>query len=124
MSAASAPTWKRFDTYPPYQAFLQQAAGASVLSLATASQVEFIAKNTNASTGSNPTSLVIHGTMTIASAAQGLVSYMWGASDLIVADVYQAEYEITWSAAPPVQVETVPNDSYDTFYVVADLENI
>jgi hypothetical protein len=119
--SASAPSWKRFDTYPPYQAFLQQAAGASVLALTAASSVEFIAKNTNASTGNNPTSLVIHGTMTIASAAQGLVSYAWGASDLIVADTYNAEYEITWQAGG---IETVPNDSFDLFYCVADLEGI
>lgn len=122
--SASVPAWKRFDTAPLYTAYLQQAGGASVLSLTTASQVEFIAKNTGASTQSTPTSILIHGTMTIASAAMGLVTYQWGASDLIVPDVYNVEYEITWQGGPPVLTETVPNDSYDTFWVIADLEGI
>jgi hypothetical protein len=119
MSTGSAPVWKRYDTGPPYQAFLQQAGGASTLPLGTASQVEFLAKNTGASTPNVATSVLIHGTMSIASAVQGYVTYAWGASDLILADVYNAEYEITWQDGT---TETVPNDSYDTFAVIADLE--
>jgi hypothetical protein len=122
MSTGSVPTWKRFDTDPPYAAFLQQAAGQSVLPLTTASQVELIAHNTGASTTINgvATQVTIRGVMTIASAVQGYVSYAWGSSDLAVADAYNAEYEISWQNGTS---RTVPNDSYDTFYVIADLEN-
>jgi hypothetical protein len=113
--SASPPTWKTGDTGPKYSAFLQQAGGASVLSLSAASSVEFIAKNS----GNTATSVRIKGTMTIASAAQGYVTYAWGASDLIFADTYNAEYEINWQDGT---TETVPNDSFDTFTVLADLE--
>ena len=122
MSTGSVPTWKRWDTDPPYAAFLQQAGAASVLPLSTATQVELIAHNTGASTTINgvATQVLIRGIMTIASAVQGYVSYAWAGSDLAVADVYNAEYEITWQNGT---TRTVPNDSYDTFYVIADLEN-
>lgn len=120
--SASPPTWKRFDTFPPYVAFLQQAAGASVINLTNASSVEFIAHNTGASTtfGGVPTQILIHGNMVIASAAQGMVQYNWGTSDTAVADVYLSEYEITWNGGQGT--ETVPNDSYDLFWILADLE--
>lgn len=117
--SASPPSWKRGDTWPPYSAFLQQAGGASTLSLAAASSVLFLAKNTGTTQGANATSLVIKGQMAIASAAQGYVTYTFGASDLILADTYNVEYEITWQAGG---TETVPNDSWDQFVVVADLE--
>jgi hypothetical protein len=119
MSTASVPTWKRGDTDPPYTAFLQQAGAASVLPLTAASTVELIAKNTGASLSGTPTSVRITGAMTIASAAQGMVQYVFGPSDLILADAYNVEYEITWSNGT---IRTVPGDSYDTFWVIADLE--
>lgn len=90
-----------------------------MLSLAAASSVLFLAKNTGTTQGAGATSLVIKGPMTIASAVQGYVTYTFGASDLILADTYNVEYEILWQAGG---TETVPNDSYDTFTVVADLE--
>jgi hypothetical protein len=125
--SASPPTWKRNDTYPPYTAFLQQAGGASVVSLVTASAVEFIAHNTGASTTINgvPSQVLVRGYMTIASPAQGMVQYAWGASDTVVADIYQSEYEITWNSASQAMggVETIPNDSYDLFWILSDLEN-
>jgi hypothetical protein len=122
MSTGSVPTWKRFDTDPPYAAFLQQAAGASVLPLTTASTVKLIAKNTGASTTINgvATQILLTGQMVIASSAQGYVTYTWGASDLAVADVYNVEYEIGWQNGTK---RTVPNDSYDQFQVIADLED-
>lgn len=113
--SASPPTWKVGDTWPPYSAFLQQAGGASVLSLSAASSVEFLAKNS----GNTATSILIRGQMTVASAAQGYVTYTFGASDLILADTYNVEYEILWQAGG---IETVPNDSYDSFTVLKDLE--
>jgi hypothetical protein len=119
MSTASVPTWKRGDTDPPYTAFLQQANAASVLPLTAASSVEFVAQNTGASLLGVASSLRIKGTMTIASAAQGMVQYVFGASDLILADAYNVEYEITWQNGT---TRTVPGDSYDTFWVIADLE--
>lgn len=111
--SASPPTWKRGDTYPPYSALLQQAGGASVISLATASTVTLYAQTTGGAT-----SVTIKGLMTIASAAQGYVTYNWGASDLILAGNYNVEYEILWQSGG---TETVPNDSYDQFVVFADL---
>lgn len=90
-----------------------------MLPLTNASSVEFIAQNTGASLGGVATSLRIKGAMTIASAAQGMVQYTFGASDLILADAYNAEYEITWQNGT---TRTVPGDSYDTFWVIADLE--
>lgn len=113
--SASPPTWKRHDTYPPYQAFLQQAAGASVLPLAAASQVKLIMKNTG-----QATSVVVTGVMSIASAAQGYVTYNWATNDLSFADTYNVEYEIAWSAGG---IETVPNDAYDQIVVIPDLDN-
>lgn len=118
MSTASVPTWKRWDTDPPYTAFLQQAGAASVLPLSTATQVEFIAHNTGASTGGSQ--IIIRGPMSIASAVQGLVTYAFGASDLAVSDTYLVEYQIYWQNGT---TRTVPNDSFDTFIVFPDLDN-
>jgi len=114
--SASTPTWSRWDTYPPYQAFLQQAGGASVLDLTAASSVRFIAKNTI----NTATTVVISGDMTIASAQQGFVTYAWGGSDLSWADTYDVQYRIHWQAGG---YERVPNDSYDQFIVFPDLSN-
>ena len=113
--AGSAPSWKRFDTYPPYEAYLQQAGGQSSLPLTAASSVLFIAKNS----GNTATSVLIKGPMTIASTTNGYVTYAWGASDLVLADTFNVEYEIHWQAGG---YETVPNDSYDSFTCVADLD--
>lgn len=122
MATGSQPVWKRFDTAPAYAAFLQQAGGASILPLTVASSVKLIAHNTGASTTINgvASQILIRGTMTIASAAQGYVTYAWGASDLAIADVYNVEYEIAWQDGT---IETVPNDSFDRFDVYPDLEN-
>jgi hypothetical protein len=117
MALPDPPTWKRWDTYPPYQAFLQQAAGASVIDLTTASSVTLLAVNTV----NTATTVLIRGKMTVASAVMGYVTYTWGGSDLSWADTYNAEYEILWQAGGK---ETVPNDHYDQFTVMADLENI
>lgn len=114
--SASPPSWKRWDTYPPYAAFLQQAGGASVIALTAASQVKLIMKNTV----NTATSVVVTGVMTIASAAQGYVTYNWASTDLSWADTYNVEYEIAWQAGG---IETVPNDAYDQIVVIADLEN-
>lgn len=118
--SASPPTWKRHDTYPPYQAFLEQAGGASVIPLGAASQVKLILQTTGKQQVGTPTAAVITGIMSIASAAQGYVTYNWATNDLAIADLYNAEYEIAWSAGG---IETVPNDAYDQIVVVADLEN-
>lgn len=112
--AASPPTWKTGDTYPPLTATLQQAAGASVIPLTGASSVKLIAKSTTAQPA-----VVLTGMMSIASAAGGYVTYSWGPSDTWIADTYNAEFEILWQAGG---TETVPNDSYDQFVFKASLD--
>jgi len=114
--SGSVPTWKRWDTYPPYEAYLQQAGGASVLALTAASSVRFVAKNTV----NTATTVLITGDMAIASAANGYVTYAWGGSDLSWADTYNVEYRIHWQTGG---YERVPNDSYDQFIVDPDLAN-
>jgi hypothetical protein len=68
----------------------------------------------NALNGLSTTSAV---TLTI---NKGCVSYTWGATDTAIADTYSVEHEITWSAGV---IQTLPNSSYGSIQVIADLED-
>lgn len=50
-------------------------------------------------------------------AALGIVEYDFTESDTATADTYDAEFEIQWGT----EVQTVPNDGYFNFTIIADL---
>lgn len=47
----------------------------------------------------------------------GIVEYDFVALDTATADTYDAEFEIHWGS----EIQTVPNDGYFSFTVIADL---
>jgi len=104
---------KAHDTYPPLNVVLSDQNGA--INLATASQVKLIMKNTGIAT-----QVLVTGTMAIASAAGGNVTYAWRAADTSWPDLYNVEFEIAWTAGG---IETVPNDIYRQIQINQDLEN-
>lgn len=99
---------KQHDTWPPLIAILSDATGPLDLTGAT---IKVILKPT---TGSN-----IVGTCSIvAPASAGKVRYNWVVGDTAAVMSYNGEFEITWGDGT---VGTVPNDTYFTLAVVADL---
>lgn len=98
---------KQHDSWPPLTATLT-AAGAA-LDLTAATQVKLILKST---------AYTITGICTITDAVNGVVKYTWASGDLANAGVYNGEFEVTYSGG---RVETVPNNTYFTLEVVADL---
>lgn len=104
-------TMKRYDTYPSLFCTLSDQNG--VINLSTASQVRMIMKS---SVGT-----IISGSCAIASAPGGYVQHDWKATETNQLDTWNLEWEILWNAASGVQ--TVPNDSYKTLLIEADLEN-
>jgi hypothetical protein len=103
-------TIKQHDTHPPIDAILK-AAGVPI-DLTTATQVKILAKN---ATGS----VTWSGTCTITSAAGGAVRYvLTGTTDTATVNTYSLEWEITWATG---KITTVPNDSYLTLEIKADL---
>lgn len=57
-------------------------------------------------------------TATISDAANGVVTYAWGADDLDTVGEYEAEVEVTWNDG---KKETFPNNGYWTVNVVDDI---
>lgn len=53
----------------------------------------------------------------IIDAEAGIVEYDFTALDTAMPDTYDAEFEILWGS----EVQTVPNDGYFNFTVIADL---
>jgi hypothetical protein len=50
--------------------------------------------------------------------AAGVVEYDFTAIDTAIPEAYQGEFEIEW---PGTEIQTVPNDGYFTFTIIADL---
>lgn len=101
-------TIKQHDNFPYLQATLK--SNGAPIDLTTAVSIKFIAKATGGT---------ITGTCTIVgSPTAGVVQYQWGAGDTTLVTDYQVEFEITW---PTSKVQTVPNDSYKSLSVMADL---
>lgn len=102
-------TLKQHDTWPPIQATLRDAAGP--INLTTATTVKLLLKTITGSVS-------VVGTCTVVNASGGVVSYSWIPADTATANSYNGEFEITWSDG---KLTTVPNDSYFTVEVKADL---
>jgi hypothetical protein len=107
-------TIKQDDTRPMLVRYLKQTIDGveSGISLSTASAVKFIMKRSTAPNNS------VTGTATIITVASGQVGYLWQTGDTSQAGLYNAEFEIKWSDGG---YETVPNDSYFSIEIVADL---
>ena len=97
MAATPALTLKQDDTAPALQATLSDSNGP--INLTNATSVKLVMKGNNTAT-------VVVGTCTITNAAQGQVSYTFTAGNTATPDVYQVEFEITWSGGGE---QTVPN---------------
>lgn len=120
---ASDFTIKRNDTWRPLEATLQQQAvdGSGVpiantwvaIDLTNATQVKLRLKSA--------TAVITTGATTIVDAVNGKVSYPWQVADLAVKGDYQFEWEITWTGGA---VQTVPNDSYNSLTILADLDTL
>ncbi len=100
-------TIKANDRLPVLDAVLSNLSGA--INLTTATQVRLIMKSP---------AFTVTGLCTVVDAATGAVRYTWAAGDTANAGDYQLEFEITW---PGPKLETVPNDSYKSVSVLADL---
>lgn len=54
----------------------------------------------------------------IVSAATGVVRYQWQGTDTNTSGEYRAEWQVTF---PSGQVQTYPNDGYNTIMILSDL---
>lgn len=111
-------TFKANDTWPPLAAVLSDANGP--IDLTNATQVKLLMR-----TGSTLVSgLCQLDTNPITGArldrTLGQVFYVWVRGDTAIVGDYQVEFEITWAGTTPT-TETVPNDSYDSISIIADL---
>lgn len=66
----------------------------------------------------NALNALANGTTTTFTANRGTVQYQWVTGDTSAVDTYSVEFEMTLAAGP----QTVPNGSYRTMQIVADLE--
>lgn len=102
-------TIKQGDTYPPLRAYLQMGNGAAI-NLDGASVRLLLVDADN-----NPK---LSQAMSVMNAAEGLVSYSWGATDTSTPGEYKMEFEITLNDG---KIVTVPNDGYITLNIVSEL---
>jgi hypothetical protein len=102
---------KRGDTAPAFRARCLD--GTDPVDLATATSVKFLMRDYAGQ-------LVVTAPMTIEdqTTSPGWVSRPWQASDLVVADTYSVEVEVTWSNGT---VQTFPPSGYATILVSEDL---
>lgn len=107
-------TMKQDDTRPVLQRFLLQTVdgATSPIALTVASAVRFTMRHQTATT------LIATGMASIVAAASGQVSYTWASGQTATAGTYDAEWEIQWADGG---YETVPNDTYMTVQIVADI---
>lgn len=107
-------TMKRDDTRPVLQRFLLQTVdgATSPIALTAASAVRFIMVHQQAS------NIVATGMASIVAAASGQVNYTWASGQTATAGEYNAEWEIQWADGG---YETVPNDTYMTVEIIADI---
>lgn len=61
---------------------------------------------------------LVTGIAAVTDAVAGEITYTWDADDLNADATYEAEVQLTWTGGA---VETVPNDSYFSILVKADL---
>lgn len=100
---------KQHDTWPPIQVALSDQLGT--IDLSTATQVKFLASS---GLGGHD----IDGICNVTNASVGELIYTWVTGDTQYTGDYEVEFEITWNDGT---IETVPNDSYGTLVIVADL---
>jgi hypothetical protein len=112
---------KRKDTWPAYKNIIEQTnpitGNKEPVNLTGAVKIRFLAKATQGAT-------LIEGLMTGpgggAFNSTGEVEYLWVTGDTNTVGEYQIEYEITWKLSP-LQVETVPNNGYESLAILTDL---
>jgi hypothetical protein len=107
-------TMKRDDTRPVLTRQLKQTVDGSATNmvLTAASAVRFIMVHQDAP------ALLATGIASIIGAASGWVQYTWASGQTATAGTYNAEWEIQWSDGG---YETVPNDTYMTVEIIADI---
>lgn len=101
---------KRNDRSPAYEVTLEAPAGTPVD--LTGCSVKFIMTLEGSSTAKVDAAAVVD------SAADGEVSYSWGATDTDTAGLYRAEWQVTFAGGIK---RTFPADGYLYVNVVADL---
>ena len=101
---------KQNDTLPNLRATLQN-ADASPIDLTTAVAVRLAVKAMDGTPAWKKACTVIDD-------EAGIVEYDFDATDTVIPEAYQGEFEIEW---PGDEFQTVPNDTYFTFTIVADL---
>lgn len=67
--------------------------------------------------GNNDPTPAVKDICIITDAVDGRVTYLWQLGDTDVAGTFHVEFEIHWGA----EIQTVPNDSYLSIKIVADL---
>lgn len=98
-------TVKRGDTWPPLKATLEELneevspAVWEPVNLTGAESIHFNAKSEDGT-------VLIEGNCVVTNAAQGKVSYTWGATDTAYASQYKVEFEIHWTST---HIQTIPN---------------
>lgn len=110
---------KHHDTAPDYVAALTDDVGAAntpPIDLTSATSVDFIMRSADVPDTDTPK---VKAACTIVDAANGIVSYHWGASDTDTVGDFNIEFEIAWSDGT---TQTVPNDGYNTITVTEDLD--
>lgn len=108
-------TIKEGDTSPTIEFALQDAQGDAVD--VTGSEVRFLMRRLGSDT------LIIDddttGAVKIADPTGGIVQYDWQAGDTDRADIYQAEWEVTFASG---QKETFPNTDFISIEIQRDLD--
>lgn len=108
-----AVSYKQNDTTPPYVAVLKTTTDGvdTAVDLTLASSAKFLMRVAGGA-------VKVNATATISDAANGEVTYTWGATDLNTAGVYDAEIQVTWADST---VETFPNGGYNRIRVLDDI---
>lgn len=108
-------TIKKGDTLPDIQAALTSgttSATQTAVDLTTATSIILVLKSTSGGQASRKTGSVVGGP------TNGIVKYIWQAGDTATSGVFNAEWEITFSAG---RIQSFPNDSYFQIIIFDDL---
>jgi len=101
---------KRRDTSPAFRAILKDAAGVAV-DITGNLGVRF-------HLFSKYGVQIVDAAATVNDAAAGDVQYEWQTADTVLAGIFKAEFEVTYSDGT---IETFPNNGYEKVYIDEDL---
>lgn len=114
------PEYKTGDTWPPISGAALDKDGNPV-DIHTAESARFVSKGKGSAPATIAGTVVIvdDGTVPL----RGKYTYNWAVGDLVQADIYEAELEVTWTTVP-LKIQTFPSkkDNNPTFTVTADLD--